>query len=271
MITKIIKNLKRPHLIPQKIFSKVLNFYYENSYKSSKYIDEQNQFFKKLNFDREKALIKLDDIKKKYNFLATPMSSEHQTIFSSISETKKVDQILEIGTHDGTNSFLLSKLFPKAKITTIDLKDNEDEFMKIYGRNSINKLKEFCDKRDKILSETNINFEQTNSVNLSFSEKKYDLIWIDGAHGYPVVTIDIINSIRLINEDGIILCDDIFTKPPKIQDSMYDSIAAYETLNELKKANVISYNLLYKRLDKKNNSNPNTRQFLAFVKKNIKL
>ena len=267
MIRKIINNLKKPHLIPRKILSKVLNFYYEKNYNNSKYVGEQNILFKKLNFDREKALIKLNKIKQNYDFLMTPMSSEHQTIFSSISEIKKIDNILEIGTFDGTNSFLLSKLFPEANITTIDLKDDEEEFKKTYNRDSISKLNEFNNKRDKILNGTNINFEQTNSVNLSFSKQKYDLIWIDGAHGYPVIAIDIINSIRLLNHDGIIMCDDVFIKPPKVQDSMYDSIAAFETLNELKKANIISYELLYKRLDKKNNSNPNSRQFLAFVKK----
>jgi predicted O-methyltransferase YrrM len=267
MIKKIINNLKKPHLIPQKVLSKLFNVYYEKNYDSSKYINEQNQLFEKLSFNREKALTKLDKIKKNYDFLVTPMSSEHQIIFSSISEKKKINQILEIGTYDGTNAFLLSKLFPEANITTIDLKDDEDQFKKIYARDGLNKLNEFCKKRDKILTGTNINFEQTNSINLSFSKKQYDLIWIDGAHGYPMVTIDIVNSIRLLNDDGIIMCDDIFTRPPKNQDSMYDSIAAYETLNEFKKANVISCNLLFKRLDKKNNSNPNSRQFLAFIKK----
>ena len=64
--------------------SKVLNFYYEKNYNNSKYVGEQNILFKKLNFDREKALIKLNKIKQNYDFLMTPMSSEHQTIFSSI-------------------------------------------------------------------------------------------------------------------------------------------------------------------------------------------
>ena len=40
--------------------------------------------------------------------------------------------------------------------------------------------------------------------------KKYDLIWIDGAHGYPFITADIINSLKILNNSGIILCDDIF-------------------------------------------------------------
>ena len=42
-------------------------------------------------------------------------------------------------------------------------------------------------------------FKQMNSINLFNHKKKYDLIWIDGAHGYPMVTTDIINSLKLTN------------------------------------------------------------------------
>ena len=52
------------------------------------------------------------------------------------------------------------------------------------------------------------------SLNLINSNEKYDLIWIDGAHGYPTVTIDIINSLKLINNDGLIICDDVYIKEP---------------------------------------------------------
>ena len=41
-----------------------------------------------------------------------------------------------------------------------------------------------------------------NSVNLLNHKKSYDLIWIDGAHGYPVVCIDIINAITKLIRDG---------------------------------------------------------------------
>ena len=67
------------------------------------------------------------------------------------------------------------------------------------------------------------------------TKKKYDLIWIDGAHGYPVVCIDIINSLHILKENGLILCDDVCLKLNQSNsDIMYSSIATYETLNELK-------------------------------------
>ena len=35
----------------------------------------------------------------------------------------------------------------------------------------------------------NIKFEELNSLNLINYKEKFDLIWIDGAHGYPVLIL----------------------------------------------------------------------------------
>ena len=63
-----------------------------------------------------------------------------------------------------------------------------------------------------------------NSLNLSFSNKnipRQDLIWVDGAHSYPIVSADITNSIRLMkNKRSILMCDDIWRKT-KRNDNMY--------------------------------------------------
>ena len=43
---------------------------------------------------------------------------------------------------------------------------------------------------------------------LSLDTYEFDLIWVDGAHGYPVVTTDIINALRLakIRADCVTIC-----------------------------------------------------------------
>ena len=48
---------------------------------------------------------------------------------------------------------------------------------------------------------------------------------------------------------------------------MYQSIASYETLNELKKQKLVNFRLVYKRLNAEYNCVENTRQFLAIVSK----
>ena len=48
---------------------------------------------------------------------------------------------------------------------------------------------------------------------------------------------------------------------------MYNSIATYETLNELKKEDLINFRLIYKRLGAEHNCIENERKFVAIVSK----
>ena len=263
-----IQNLIKPHKIPYKIINKILILYQKKVYDFNKFQKEQNSIFEYFNLNRDKALSILEKIKFEFPFLERDMSSEHEVFFSALSFTNtKIKKILEIGTHDGKNSLLLSLIFNNADVDTIDLPKTSKDFVKFYNRE--NKLDNFIKSRNQILKKSNkINFIETNSINLLNSNKKYDLIWIDGAHGYPMVCIDIINSLKLINTNGIIMCDDIFIN--NIQsDKMYKSIAAFETLNELATEKIIDYKLIYKRLDSINNCNAFNRKFIGIFKKTI--
>ena len=71
------------------------------------------------------------------------------------------------------------------------------------------------------------------------SKLEFDLIWIDGAHGYPIVAMDIINSYRLGNSGAFILIDDIWKKG-NLSDKMYKSIGGYESLKSLYEAKLIN-------------------------------
>ena len=155
-------------------------------------------------------------------------------------------------TYDAKNAFLLSKLFPKAKILTLDLPNRNKNFKNTYGRKKINELSNFIEERDHLLKNCkNVSFKQSNSINLLLENQKFDLIWIDGAHGYPFVTIDIINALRLLNDNGLILCDDTFKYKIKNPDEMYFSNASLETLVSLADEKFLSFDLFLKRLGKK--------------------
>ena len=271
LFIKIVNNLARPHKIPKKILNK-LNYYFSyKKYNQNYFEEEQNKIFEHFGLNRQEGIKKLISTKKNLDFKLrnNGMSSEHEVIFSSLSNSKNKSftDILEIGTFDGFNSLLLSNLFPNSKIDTIDLSETDDDFVNFYNRkDNINK---FIQDRNIILSKNkNINFSPLNSLKLLNHKKKYDLIWIDGAHGYPVVCIDIINSLHILKENGLILCDDVHLKlNQRDSDRMYSSIATYETLNELNKQDLIDFKLIYKRLSAKYNCMENTRKFIAIVSK----
>ena len=272
ILKKIFNNLIRPHKIPIKIISK-LNYYKKyKEYNKNLFEAEQNRIIKSIGLEREKGLENLNFVKKKLISIFDTdrgMSSEHEVLFSSLSVIKnqKISDILEIGTFDGVNSFLLSNLFPKSNVDTIDLHETDEDFINFYDRK--NKIKDFINKIKKVLvKNSNINFFHLNSLKLLNHKKKYDLIWIDGAHGYPTVSIDIINSLNMIKDNGIILCDDVVVNLNHLNsDRMYSSIASFETLSALQKQNLIKFKLIYKRLNAEDNCIENKRKFIAFVKK----
>ena len=267
---KILNNIFKPHKIPSKIINKIYFYYKFKSYDPKYFHEKQNEIFNKLGLNRNEGIDKLNLIKNELNLSQSrEMSSEHEVLFSSISikDKTRVKSILEIGTFDGVNALILSKLFPNSEIDTLDLSPDDNIFKNFYNHKK--PINEFVKDRDNTLSRgKKINFIELNSLKLINHKKKYDLIWIDGAHGYPVVCIDIINSLNLINENGIITCDDVYTNlKQKNSDKIYNSIATYETLNELEKLKIIKLELIFKRLNAENNCTENNRKFIGIFKK----
>ena len=223
-----------------------------------------------LNYERKQLLNKLNVCLSELNFPLynenIGMYSEHLLLFTAISNlSKKTYRILEIGTYDGRTSCILTKLFPDSEITTIDLKDNDPIFKETYNRSK--NLKSFINNRNSLIkSYPNIHFIQGNSLELTFSENLYnqDLIWIDGAHGYPVVTSDITNCLRLLNKDGILLCDDVWKDLKKV-DKVYKSIATFETLNAFAKSGFVTNKFFKKRIGKRFN---NMNKYISLTKVN---
>ena len=82
----------------------------------------------------------------------------------SLNKSRSINEILEIGTFDGFNALLLSKLFKKKNIDTIDLPENDENFINFYDRK--NKINKFIQDRDNILSKNeDIKFFTLNSLN----------------------------------------------------------------------------------------------------------
>ncbi len=256
-----------------KVFAKVTSFSIINSIllKNSKAeLSDQLSRFANLNLDRDKAVDKLNNLfLRLFNCKYSEnigMWSEHLVIMAAISDSEfKVDNILEIGTFDGKTAQVLSNLFPESKITTIDLPSTTINQKQIYNyaykENNLeiarSLLLEKCD---------NVEFKALNSLSLVYENSKYDLIWVDGAHGYPTVAIDLINALRLISPRGIVMCDDVH-KFTKSNDSEYSSVAAFETLEELRKAELIDFKLFLKRINKAYNYPKSRKKYVGVFQK----
>ena len=252
---------------PIKIIFEIKKLIFKINFKKDNFIEEQNRIFTKLGLDRIKGIEKLRSIINENSLKKNSMSSEHEIIFSAISllNNFKANSILEIGTYDGRNAKLLSYLFSDSKIITLDLDENDEDFKNYYHRSDKESFDNFINTRNQNLdSLKNVTFFKKNSLQLLNYKGTFDLIWIDGAHGYPFVTIDIINSLKLISSKGIILCDDIFINNFFESDKMYRSIGGFETLKELQKANLLKFDLIYKRLDAASLV-PENRKFIALI------
>ena len=257
MIKLIAKILKK--LLPNSLYLKLKRIYetiketikYGN-YDLSKDLNYNESVFKLLKFDIEKIKSQLNSLDFQYH---TQGLSWHYHLFVGLKDyfgNKKIN-ILEIGTYNGNFSSFISKLYDESYITTIDLDESDNQFINTYGREEKEKLDEFLKLRNKNLNRKNINFIKLNSLNIKkyFKEKKFDLIWVDGDHLNPQVTIDIINSLDLLNNDGIICTDDVIMDI-KFKKSKYVSNEGYFTLKHLEDNGLIKNYYLIKRIRMRN-------------------
>ena len=248
MIKLIAKILKK--LLPNSLYLKSKKIYeikYGN-YDLSKDLNYNENLFKLLKFDIEKIKSQLNSLDFQYH---TPGLSWHYHLFVGLKDyfgNKKIN-ILEIGTCHGNFSNFISKLYDESYITTIDLDESDNQFINTYGREEKEKLDEFLKLRNKNLNRTNINFIKLNSLNLKnyFKEKKFDLIWVDGDHLNPQVTIDIINSLDLLNNDGIMCTDDVIMDN-KFKQHKDTSNGGFLSLKHLEDNDLIKNYYLIKRI-----------------------
>jgi predicted O-methyltransferase YrrM len=266
MIKRLAYFLLRPRKLIQKIQQKRADYDNRKNFHLSDVEKEQAGVFENLLLSRQQGL----DIKKSlFPVMGEIDDSEHTTFFASLSACFKAKKILEIGTYDGRNARLLSILFPDAEIETVDLADDDPLFINSYNREKPEFMARLLKARNENLrSGRNIKFTQINSLRLlNYDSQSYDLIWVDGAHGYPIVAIDIANSIRLLKEGGFMMCDDVWVGR-NIDDSdfMYKSGATIETLMALKQAKMIDYSLVYKRIDFSSAGNPDLKEYIAVAR-----
>jgi hypothetical protein len=229
-----------------------------------KLVDEQNEMFLKLGLDREDGLLFLNSLSDKpmqcIQEKSVGMASEHLVFFSALArKNKNLQRVLEIGTFQGETSRLLGKLFPQAVVESLDLPDEERVKNKVYAYvDSMN----FPSDESAV---SRIKYLKQNSLRLVDFLGGYDLIWVDGNHLSPYTISDIVNSVRLMSNQGYLVCDDIYLKKPFLE--VNADLSAISIIKALSKAEMISYELIRKRLGFRFNNIMSGYKYIAIIRK----
>lgn len=252
--SKLSKNLYNQIKSFWNIFTNLTNLrylFYDKSYD----LKHNEDFFNKLQIEVNKIKELLHN--NNYDYFEESLSW-HYHLFSGLkyyfqNQNYKIKKILEIGTFDGKFTSFIAKIFPDAEITTIDLDREDERFKNSYERETDSKLRNFIQIRQKNLNIQNINLIAMDSINIykRFKEKKFDLIWVDGDHLNPQVSIDLLNSLNLMDDNGVMCVDDVI-KNLKFKKNSYVSNDSYITLNHLEKAGLIKNYYIVKRVSKSN-------------------
>ena len=220
---------------------------------------EVGKAFNQLGLNLEEAINQKNKIFVNMNASSIP-SSLHYEIFAGISQSCSPRKILEIGTHDGFFTSYLSHLFNRVEITTLDLpfiKDDKTvaEAHQVQNQNYGDNKKVRCLNLDNLSNVTQLLYDSTH---LALSSSKYDLIWVDGDHTFPVVAFDIINSVRLVSENGWIVVDDIKVTQIGRKSNMGND-EGYLSVKHLKELGMVDVTLIPKRIK-------NSQKYIAVVK-----
>ena len=242
------------------LFSPILAFK-KLIYNPKKDLDRNTELLIDLELDIEKIKLQLKDLN--LDYYTYHHLSWHYHLFAGLSQKFKKIRILEIGTYSGDFTSFLSSIFPDSEIITCDLAEDNNQFINSYDRDDANIKKTFLEKRKINLNKKNIKFLELDSISLleHFEKNSFDLIWIDGDHLNPQVSIDIIQSLVMLKKNGIMVCDDVIKNRFQYTNASNES---FKTLEFLKKKNIISSRYLVKRITR---SNSDIKKFISISKK----
>ncbi|MDI1270383.1 MAG: class I SAM-dependent methyltransferase [Polaromonas sp.] len=194
--------------------------------------------------------------------------SIHWLVFSALSiSTPGIRNILEIGTFDGEFTSILSRLFPDAKITTVDLPASDPLLRDFYDREEDSAFQRYKKKQAANLANENIKLIETNSFFLlEKTSEKFDLIWVDGGHLYPEVAWDLCSAYHLCASGGHVLCDDVIPLK-KLYRDRYVSTESFEVLNYLEARASVQLALFLKRRNPLFFAKIKQRKYVACLKK----
>ena len=125
---------------------------------------------------------------------------------SNLINKEYINNILEIGSYEGRSAIFFLNHFSNSTITCVDTWGGSDEQKdldaRIIEKNfdiNLNKYNKF-NRMKKFKMSSNKFFHQNKNM--------FDLIYVDGDHSRDQVYMDINNSWKILNKNGILILDD---------------------------------------------------------------
>ena len=130
-------------------------------------------------------------------------------VLYNLQKHKKIENIsyLEIGSFEGSSAIFFNNYLIQSTLCCVDTWIGSEEFtndninMKLVENNFNKNMQNLNDNKIIKIKNNSKNFFETNS-------KKFNIALIDGDHKYENVIIDLNNTFKFIDNDGIIICDD---------------------------------------------------------------
>ena len=170
-----------------------------------------------------------------YEYIFGWFNSGHKItydLFVTLCKDDREYNILEIGCFLGRSSMYLAEKIKKSKkniklhcVDYFHIRDNwpknkqqKQELLDKYGEDLLHQFNEHISKLD--VKNIVIPYKMSSDEALNYFidvNSKFDFIFIDGGHDYDIVNNDIIKSLKVLADKGIIAGDDYFTSRPNEQ------------------------------------------------------
>jgi len=236
----------------------------------SNFLTEQERFFEQAGLNFEDAVRITTD---RFNISARTDSSMHYEVVAALITQKSIRKILEIGTQTGRFARFIAELADDVIVTTIDLPVGDARFDNATHRNmdAVNVSERLSPshqlRNENLAGLSNVTFIEMNSVQLTNHSQTYDLVFVDGDHTFPVVVIDAMNALRLVNATGWILFDDL--RPRGGATSEFGGAETTVLLDVLEAAGIIEVFRFHKRLEANRLYDPANRKMIALARRRI--
>ena len=198
-------------------------------------------------------------------------TSQHWEVAAAVILTGRVKKVLEIGTERGEFTAFLHSLRPELEITSVDLPQDDSRYInattdtRVDVTSTDSAITSTTNERRKNIGRLhNVRFWEMNSVRLSTVDEKFDFVYVDGDHTFPIVAIDATNAVRLTSPDGWILFDDLISD--RRVASEYGGSESTKIVAVLEQNAVISVTRFHKRLEAAKLFNEHERKHIALAK-----